>query len=89
MRCRAPAVIGCIGSWHRTMEFSTLINSEWTGGGRGRSGNVRGPYIEICGSVQMSVRRWAESVPYAIEDHRAEGCVQDRSLAGCPDFRPG
>ena len=58
-------------------------------GEHGRSGNVRRPLVEICGSVQMSVRRWAEAVPCAIEDHRAEDCVQNSSSAGGPDFRPG
>jgi len=69
------------------MEFPPHFNSEWAGWERGHSGNVSGAFVEICGAVQMPVRRWAESVPRAIENHRAEGCVQNLPFAGSPCFR--
>ena len=84
-----PFVIGRVDPRNRPVELSPHINPEWTRRERGHSGDVSRPFIEIRGSVQMSVRRWVESVSRANEDHCAEGGVPDRSYAGSTDFRPG
>jgi len=80
--CMLASTVGHFGARDCPMEFPPYTNPKWASSKLGGFGNVGQPFLEICGSVQVPVWRWAAAVPCANEDRYSKDCLGYSFTAG-------